>query len=254
MCTVSVIATIGSSPGLRIVCNRDEQRSRPPARPPRWHELPSGARGVWPTDSKAGGTWLAVAEHGLVLALLNYNPRHGLPTPLFPPRQSRGLIIPTLIGRERIGDVARLLHKMDFTLFPGFRLIGIDPPGRGHGGYAPMLEATWNGRGLAVARHEPGPACFTSSGLGDHRVAPRLELFRRVVLEAGATAEAQDEFHAHVWPAQPEISVMMAREDARTVSVSRIEVARSGGTDLHVRMDYHAVADGSLMATASSNA
>lgn len=252
MCTLSIIATAGRAPGLRILCNRDEQRTRPPAHAPRWHDLPSGGRAIWPTDSKAGGTWLAAGESGLVLSLLNYHPRAGLPTPLFPPRQSRGLIIPTLIGSANITQVARVLAKMDFSLFPGFRLIGIDPPGhtRSGAGYPHLLEATWNGRSLTLARHEPGPACFTSSGLGDHRVAPRLDLFRRMVVEAGATAQAQDEFHEHVWPAQPEISVMMSRDETRTVSVTRVEVGPAGRSGA-VRMEYRPVVEPAMAATGS---
>lgn len=253
MCTVSIIAVAGTSPGVRIVCNRDEQRTRPAASPPRWHALAGGGRGIWPTDTKAGGTWLGASERGLVLALLNYNPKHGLPAPLFPPRQSRGLIIPSLIGLADVAGVARTLERMDFSLFPGFRLIGIDAPRAGGVAYGPMIEATWNGRELGMTNLPPGPACFASSGLGDHRVLPRLDVFRRMVLESGSTAEAQDEFHGHVWPAQPEISVMMNREDARTVSVTTVEVTRAGSEGaVQVRMDYQPVLEREMAATGST--
>lgn len=200
---------------------------------------------------KAGGTWLACAEDGLVLTLLNYNPRHAHPEPRFPPRQSRGLIIPGLIGLGQTAEVARALQQMDFSLFPGFRLVGIDAPAQAHGAYPSILEATWTGRELTLARHPPGPACFASSGLGDHRVSPRLELFQRIVVDFSATAEMQDAFHRHTWPAQPEISVMMSREDARTVSVSTVEVTRAGG-GVQTRMDYQAVPETTLIATTGS--
>lgn len=265
MCTVSLIAVEAPHPGLRIVCNRDELRTRPPASPPRWHTLPSGERGLWPTDTKAGGTWLGASERGLVLALLNYNPKHGLPTPLFPPRQSRGLIIPSLITAKSVAEVARTLSRMDFSLFPGFRLLAIDPPKAPATSNAPhntasnlstypaVLEATWNGRELGMTKLPPGPMCFASSGLGDHRALPRLDVFKRLVLEGGRTAEAQDEFHAHTWPAQPEISVMMSREDARTVSITTVQVDHAGPNgSLQVRMDYQPVLEREMAATGST--
>lgn len=263
MCTVSLIAVQAPSPGLRIVCNRDELRTRPPASPPRWHTLPSGGsgageRGLWPTDTKAGGTWLGASERGLVLALLNYNPKHGLPTPLFPPRQSRGLIIPSLITSKNVAEVARTLSRMDFSLFPGFRLLAIDPPKTStpdnpNSIYPAVLEATWNGRELGTTKLPPGPMCFASSGLGDHRALPRLDVFKRLVLEGGRTAEAQDEFHAHTWPAQPEISVMMSREDARTVSITTVHIDHTGPNgSIQVRMDYQPVLEREMAATGST--
>ena len=94
------------------------------------------------------------------------------------------------------------------------------------------------------------PACFVSSGLGDRRVAPRLGLFNALVRpvvtgEIAAVREAQDAFHRHTWKSRRNISVMMTRKDARTVSVTTVEVA-PGGEGAGVEMKYRPVPAGVL--------
>src|SRR5438045_8012571 len=93
MCTLSVISVPQArwprGPiGLRVVVSRDEQRERPAALAPRWrpldqsHGLPGPRRAIWPTDPRGGGTWIAAAESGLVLSILNLNLE---PEPILPP-------------------------------------------------------------------------------------------------------------------------------------------------------------------------
>jgi hypothetical protein len=63
-------------------------------------------------------------------------------------------------------------------------------------------------------------------------VRPRGELFEQVVLSS-PTPSAQDVFHAHAWPDRGSASVMMDREDARTVSTTVCDLLGS-----HVLMRY----------------
>jgi hypothetical protein len=241
MCTVSVIPLAGSG-GYRLVTNRDEHRERAEALPPRWHDLASAGpvrRALWPTDGAAGGTWVATAEQGLTLTLLNLNlpPDAGAPPAPFAAR-SRGLVIPRLIGSSGPDEAASALAAMDLREFLPFRLVAIGP-----GDSTPrprIVECRWDGAGVGCVRHDGSPICFVSSGLGDRHVEPRLALFEAMVVEPGATPEAQDRFHAHLWPERPQVSVMMSRADARTVSVCRVE-ARPGPPGVRgwlVNMDY----------------
>lgn len=231
MCTVSLIAQ--ASDGYRIVCNRDESRTRPPAAAPRWHPIDGGTgRALWPMDMEAGGTWIAASERGLSLCLLNLNAGHIPDAGL--PRQSRGLLLPELIGLESVEHAAERWLSRDLKGFAPCRMVGIDLED------PRILEASWDGRTSRVSWHSGVPACFVSSGLGDHLVAPRLSLFEHMVVRAGATPESQDAFHRHVWPDRPHLSVMMSRAAARTVSVTTLEVSRTG-SPVHVHMAYEAV-------------
>jgi hypothetical protein len=240
MCTLSIIPLKN---GYRVVCNRDESRGRPPATPPAWRALPGagGLRAVWPTDTQAGGTWIASGEHGLTLALLNLNLEgvHG------PSRGavSRGLVIPALLAQGHAADAIAALRKLDLDRFAAFRLVAID----GGQGRECVVEARWNRAELLVQSHGASPACFASSGLGDELVLPRLELFRTIVVSGGCDARAQDGFHDHVWPDRPEVSVRMSRAEARTVSRTSVTVEtdpqlhRGGSGRWRVAMDYHPV-------------
>lgn len=233
MCTVSIIAP--ASGGYRIVCNRDESRARPPAAAPRWHPIEGGVgRALWPMDMEAGGTWIASSERGMGLCLLNLNPESASTSRV--PERSRGLLLPGLIGLERVERVAERWHALDLHPFAPCRLIGIGLERQG------ILEASWDGCATSIRWHVGPPSCFVSSGLGDHLVAPRLALFEDQVVRRCATPESQDAFHRHTWKDRPHLSVMMSRADARTVSVTTLAVARrSGVVDVH--MAYEPVRD-----------
>jgi hypothetical protein len=248
MCTVSFIPLPpidepSATRGLRLVCNRDEQRSRPDATPPRWRDLPS-TRAIWPTDAEAGGTWIAANQEGLALCLLNLNPPS---PPALPPATqlvSRGKIIPRLITRETPDDALAALHALDLDRFAPFRLLAARPalPAPGRPAPSHILEVSWDRTDLRVTRHHAAPLCLASSGLGDALVQSRLSLFDGMVLAAGATPQSQDLFHHHTWPDRPELSVMMSRAEARTVSVTTLEILPN--THAHafdIRMRYSPV-------------
>ncbi len=211
MCTVTVVP---HGERCRVVCNRDEQRARPPASPPRQRQL-AAVRAVWPLDPVSGGTWIAATGAGLVLVLLNRHPRAGGHAP---GRLSRGIVIPALAELGSVEEVAartRELASLDLAPFTlvvvGRRQVAIVR----NGGPAPSTRI-----GRLVR-----PLLFTSSSLGDHRVArPRRELFRRLIEESGAPLAGQRAFHRHVWADRPDISVRMSRTDAATVSRTVVEV------------------------------
>lgn len=244
--------------GYRLVTNRDEHRERALALPPRWRELPGTdaasvrRRAIWPTDGAAGGTWVAAAEHGLTLTLLNLNQRPDADRAADRPGggamrpfggTSRGLVIPRLIVCETPDDAAEALAASDLREFLPFRLIAV---ARGAASSRPrIVECRWDGARVGVVQHDGSPICFVSSGLGDWLVEPRLALFETLVAGPGATPRSQDAFHSHAWPDRPHLSVMMSRADARTVSVCSVEVAHGNepGPPWEVRMDHRPIAE-----------
>jgi hypothetical protein len=80
------------------------------------------------------------------------------------------------------------------------------------------------------------PQMFTSSGLGDHLVeGVRRELFDDLFGRPPETwHDAQDAFHRHRWAGREHLSVNMCRADARTVSLSTIDIDGDAAT-----FDYH---------------
>lgn len=241
MCTVTLMAR--ASGGLRLVTNRDEARTRPPGRPPRIWTSEGGVRALYPTDPVGGGTWVAAGETGLVLALLNGNP-----TPAPPGAEeaiSRGTIVPALVSARSVAEACERLESFELARVAPFRLliagVGAEEVRVAAWGLGPAMMGVAGGReGVVWSRYPSGPLCLASSGLGDERVAPRLELFDQWIGRHGATAEAQDSFHRHSWPDRREISVLMSRPDARTVSTTTIEMdlARAGGVGVVARMIY----------------
>lgn len=255
MCTVSIIPKpriarpTGEFAGFRLVCNRDEQRDRADAQTPRWREIRGpGGRAIWPADGEAGGTWIAADQTGLTLCLLNRNPT---PLPALPTSGlvSRGRIIPLLLqidsgalqGASTGAEIAAQVAELDLDAFAPFRLIAVDPRATG-GGF--IHELDWDRTSLQTRTHAAAPKCFASSGLGDEKVTGRLDLFESMVIGAGATPEAQDLFHGHSWADRPEISVMMSRREARTVSMTHVDVEpleRPLALGVGVRMRYRPV-------------
>lgn len=212
MCTVTVIRT---ERGCRVMHARDEQRSRQGGLPAQWRTLESGRRAIWPTDADAGGTWVAARDDGVVLALLNRNiPDNGRPAPI----KSRGAVIPALIDLDTPAAILERLAEMDLAGTSPFRLLAIDATGSG-------AVVTFDGLALSAPVPSKPPSCLASSGLGDEHVQVRLPLFDEMMAEA-ATPEQQSAYHHHRWDDRPEFSVLMSRRDARTVSITTIEVVR----------------------------
>lgn len=258
MCTVSVIrlapapSARASAAGYRLVVNRDEQRDRAEASPPRWRTFSGERRALYPVDPTGGGTWVAASDRGLALCLLNVNlvPAPRLPAP--GRLVSRGRIILDALHGEDSRGVLDIIERLDLENFAPFRLLAIDPPRAG----TPLsgVEIAWD-RDELRARTVAEPAvCLVSSGLGDTLVAPRLGLFDQLVTSAAPTPEAQDRFHRHTWPDRPEISVMMSRLAARTVSVLSLEVlpGAAPGALPRVQMRYEPVADRAAVAVPAS--
>jgi len=54
-------------------------------------------------------------------------------------------------------------------------------------------------------------------------------LFDSMITDSEESAATQDRFHAHSWPDRPELSVLMSRADARTVSITAVEVLPGHG-------------------------
>ncbi len=92
MCTVSFVKTADC---IIITSNRDEKIIRPSAIPPQSYSV-NNQNLIFPKDPKAGGTWFATNDAGVVLVLLNgAQEKHEVQLPY---RKSRGLIVLDVIS------------------------------------------------------------------------------------------------------------------------------------------------------------
>ncbi len=234
MCTLTIIP-IDAPSGFRLVTNRDEQRDRPNATPPRRHEI-CGRQWIWPEDGLAGGAWVGASESGLALSILNLNLTPGAALPPRDRLTSRGHLIPSLARCAGADEALEALSAMALDNFAPFRLVAAD--------FARVGVARWDRERLTIDRLPMAPVCLVSSGLGDAKVAPRLALFDEFISTYGPTRRMQDAYHRHFWPARADISVMMSRRDARTVSTTAVEVVRAEGgvtVDMRYTADHESV-------------
>jgi hypothetical protein len=217
MCTVTVVPY---DAGVRVVCNRDERRSRPQALPPRVHRV-AGRLAAFPIDPVGGGTWIGVNDAGLIVALLNRN--GGAPGAVPHPKRSRGLIARRLLRHGAADEAWQSVRGIDVLAYAPFSVLLVSCRWIG--------AATSDGTGLETTVSPlDRPMLFTSSSLGDDVVEPpRRHLFERLVIGGrDGWLNGQAAFHRHRWKRRPDISVRMSRVDALTVSHTTADVTRHG--------------------------
>jgi hypothetical protein len=226
MCTMTLVPR--GTGELQMAVNRDESRDRPAALPPVVREF--GARqGILPIDPLGGGTWVAVNDAGLAFTLLNRRQptdRRAAANP-----RSRGLIIPSLLAADDLDGALRMAGALDLRQFQPFRLLMTDV---GRAVEFSSNGEVWEQKQFFDLR---GPLMFTSSGLGDQVVdGPRRRLFNEMFGDAPAAEwpRLQDEFQRHSWPERRDLSVCMNRDDARTVSLTTIDIQPGA-----VTLSYH---------------
>jgi len=227
MCTVTIIPR---ESGVRLACNRDESRARPAALHPRIVTI-GDRRAIMPIDPLSGGSWIAVNDVGLVFSILNANPLPR-PTNVPTPKRSRGTSIPDLVSAATLEEAYARTDTLKADTYAGFRLVMVDER---------RIANVYCNRSDLI-RTPPSdlsaPVMFTSSGLGDAVVdSPRRKLFEGWFTSGLDRRQRQDEYHRHTWPDQPELSVCMRRSDARTVSLTIVEIDTR-----EARMIYHAEA------------
>lgn len=218
MCTISWLFHDG---GYELFCNRDETRWRALALAPRRRER-SGVAYLSPEDGDAGGTWITINEVGLGLCLLNRYPE--------PPGErfvSRGLLVRELAGAATAEEVESRLLEIENGLEPSYRpftLLALDPQA------APLVMA-WNGRHLVPSAGPVRPPLSSSSfdpaGIGEARRRLWDDMLER---ELGGREPVVDDlmaFHCSHRPARGPYSPCMHRDDARTVSLTRVRVTRA---------------------------
>lgn len=225
MCTLSWLP---HPDGYSFWHGRDERTTRLPAEPPSVVRR-GGLRALAPRDGDAGGTWVGVNERGLTLGLANLYPPEGIVAAggMLPKgKVTRGRIVDELLAAPDAKEAARRLDDMDLPLFAPFTLAVLEP------GSAPRLHR-WDGTELGRRTVETPGLLLTSSGGGRRVEEIRQAEYERLAPGPRPDAEAIDRLHRTHIPGLPADSFCMHREEAETVSLTRVEVRADG-----IRMIY----------------
>jgi Transport and Golgi organisation 2 len=241
VCTVSWFHT---REGYELLCNRDERHTRRRAQAPALQRR-QGVQFIAPIDGERGGSWIGVNQFGLTFCLLNrYDPQAvcagqesqslgrvkrrslpsrsgsaGIPRSTRESYKSRGLLLMELLVARSPDQVQDCLRLSNLESFQPFTLVILEPA-------CPSRLLHWNGQRCRLERNGDYAVPLTSSsfdpgGANFHRKV----LFSRLAVERGRVdAELLRVFHASHAPAPGAYSPCMHRQEASTVSFSRIKV------------------------------
>ncbi|MGF1450485.1 MAG: NRDE family protein [Opitutales bacterium] len=217
MCTVSWWWR--SDHSLSLWFNRDEQHARPVGSPPTNRETDLG-RVLCPYDPAGDGTWLLANVSGLVLAIVNDYQTAYVPER----RESRGVLPFRFAACFDLDSFRKQAGELSLSAFPGFRLLAF------WGGRVCVLS--WNGEDATLTSLDgPCGVVATSSVRPEEIVTAREQRFRNAWGSGGG--DFQQRFHSFANPKDPAEGPLMDRDDARTVSVTRVTV-----DDHEARMAY----------------
>jgi|SRR5579885_253917 uncharacterized protein with NRDE domain len=116
MCTLALYLRVFPQFPLVVAANRDEFLARPAAAPTTLCQYPLVVGGK---DLRAGGTWLAINEHGLIAGLLNR--RSELPAD--PDRRSRGLLCLDALKFPTVSEALRFVVAQAPERYNPFNLL-----------------------------------------------------------------------------------------------------------------------------------
>jgi hypothetical protein len=215
--------------GYRLFCNRDEKHTRRVALPPAVRER-RGVRFIAPLDGAYGGTWIGVNQFGLSLCLLNRYQGEVAHSGEVGSYLSRGLLLVELIDCRTRSQTQSRIGQISLAHFRPFTLLILEP------GQPPLLTH-WTGR---ERLSEPDGASSMPLISSSHDLTgvslSRRRHFNNLLTESGTVDDhLLDKFHRSHSPAASAYSTCMHRDDARTVSFSKVFVSRDG-----IEFFYHA--------------
>jgi hypothetical protein len=218
MCTVTFAPRPRS---YAVAMNRDEQLARAAGLPPA-HIMLNGRAVLYPSEP-SGGTWMAVNESGVTLALINW---YAVPARVKIHSASRGEIIKSAGAADSKYDVETTLAALPLARINPFRLIGIFPATR------EIFQWQWDLKNLAGKKHRWRLQQWIFSGWDEPGAQrERSQAFRAAQKQgsAGSLDWLRRLHRSHALLAGP-YSTCMHRADAATVSETEVVVFRQRAT------------------------
>jgi hypothetical protein len=217
MCTVTFVP---SGNVYYFTASRDEHSSRPIARFPSVYEQ-NNRKLLYPRDSQAGGSWIAVDEAGHIGVLLNGAIKPHSPQP--PYRKSRGIVLLDLISNPSPADS---FEEMNFEGIEPFTIILFQD--------RQLYAGKWDGKMKWIeSLNAHKPQIWSSVTLYDAQAIREREnwfnQWREAVLYPGTLDIIH--FHQHAGDGNPFNDVLMNRNDQLfTNSISSIRLSNEAAS------------------------
>ena len=156
MCTLALAWQVFDDAPVAVAANRDESLERESRPPGVYREEPLV---VAPRDAAAGGTWIGVTEHDVVVGITNKWNDADLAG-----ERSRGLLVADTLEAASATDAASIVEaETASTEYEGFYLVVADA--------SDAFCYEWNGE-LARIDFEPGVHVVVNAAVDDHVDAP----------------------------------------------------------------------------------
>lgn len=220
MCSVSWLF---KPQGYQVFFNRDEQKTRAPALPPK-QQVQGGVKVLMPIDPVGNGSWICTNQFGLSLCLLNNYQGSAPKGELL----SRGLLLKSLATCRSSHDVIKHFYTLSLEQFAPFTLLSFDPTLSINN--QDVIALRWNGEKYDVSVTDS--PLFSSAIDLEAVVNYRQKIYHELTKITKDTA-ALLAFHTHHHPVHLHMSPCMHREDAHTVSFTYLNISAS-----HQEMSY----------------
>lgn len=202
---------------LTIWFNRDEQKLRPEAHPPRTFTW-DNTQVVAPIDPPSGGSWITGNQFGISIALLNW---YVLPN--IAGKISRGKLVKKLASLRSLSELSPFVRDEDFSVYAPFQCAIFDQSNQ--------QLIRWNGDNLTAVELPP---IVTSSSVDTEATISRREAIHQLY---GSNLNAPFDFlafHQHHDNEFPMQSVCVHRQHSRTMSHTQIRT-----TSQYLTMRYY---------------
>lgn len=231
MCTVTLIASEGSSGDFILTSNRDEAAERQTLPPNLYTE--NGVKMLYPKDETAGGTWIGISERSRLICLLNGGFEDHIRQSNY--RKSRGVVVKEILAAV---DVDREIKEYNFDNIEPFTVILVEWERS-----LRFLEFVWDGDQKHIKDLELGSHLWSSSPLYDHQMKDlRKTWFREFSKSLKPSAENLWEFHHTGGIGNKELDLIMDRGFVKTKSITQVVKENSV-----IKMIYEDLTSGNVM-------
>lgn len=221
MCTVTFIAR---QRGYALGMNRDEKLTRAKGLPPKLHER-NDVKVLCPSEP-GGGTWIALNEAEVTLALINW---YSVTARVNRNPVSRGEVVRVASASVSAEMADAALARLPLKRINPFRLIGIFPKTN------EVVEWRWNLKQLDRSDHPWKTQQWISSGFDEPKAQHvRNRTFQQAIQQNSAgSLDWLRRLHRSHSPQLGPFSICMHRADAATVSYTEISVSLSKSVMRH---------------------
>ncbi len=212
MCTVTFMPRRS---GYCLAMNRDEKLARPPGLPPKLAVV-KNRRVICPSEP-GGGTWIALNDFGVSLALIN---SYSVAKQVERLPISRGEVVKATCAADHPQRMEAVLASLPLHRINPFRLIGVFP------GSHQIIECRWDLRKLGLTICGWQTQQWISSGFDEPAAQrERSRTFRQALDQkaAGSLTWLRRLHRSHA-PGKGPFSTCMHRPDAATVSYTEAVV------------------------------